>query len=350
MAEHIAPGGFSCPVPQPPGDRVLLSHGGGGRHMQHLLKEVFFKHFDHPLLAERGDSAVFPSMTDGSLAMTTDSYVIKPLFFPGGDIGSLAVHGTVNDLAVCGARPRYLSAGFIIEEGFPMADLVRIVDSMRHAADEVGAAIVTGDTKVVDRGSGDGLFVNVTGIGEVVVDPAPAPSHIRPGDRVLLSGDLGRHGIAVMAVREGLSFDTELCSDSGPIWPTVEAMLREGIRPHCMRDLTRGGLGAALAELAETTGLDIELDEAGLPVCEAVEGACEVLGLDPMFIANEGRFVAFVAPDQVADALAVMAEAHGDAAVIGEVHEGAGRVRIVQATGLARMLLVPTGTQLPRIC
>jgi hydrogenase expression/formation protein HypE len=279
------------------------------------------------------------------------------LFFPGGDIGSLAVNGTVNDLAMAGARPLYLTAGFILEEGLPMETLRRVVDSMRRAAEEAGVQIITGDTKVVDKGKGDGLFINTAGIGLVESARPIAPAQVRPGDAILLSGDLGRHGIAIMAVREGLEFETVIESDSAPVAPLVLALLAAGIDVRCLRDLTRGGLASALNEIAESAGVTMTIDERAIPVRDDVRGACELLGFDPLYVANEGRFVAFVAPRDAERALAVMA-AHPlgtGARVIGEVGDRADDhspafVVMTSAIGTRRIVDMLSGEQLPRIC
>jgi hydrogenase expression/formation protein HypE len=292
------------------------------------------------------------SMT-GRLAMTTDSYVVRPLFFPGGDIGTLAVNGTINDLAMCGARPRYLSCGFIIEEGFPMETLWRVVRSMASASAEAGVSIVTGDTKVVDRGKGDGVYINTTGIGEIAEGLRLAPSQIRPGDRILVSGDLGRHGMAIMAQREGLAFETSIESDCASLVDLVFTLVDAGIQLRCMRDLTRGGLAAALVEIAEASRCRLQISEAILPVHEQVRAACELLGLEPMHVANEGRFAAVVAAEDAERALQLMRDhALGTAAtMIGEVVSvGRGEVAMISRIGVTRIVEPPSGEQLPRIC
>src|SRR3989338_5523907 len=304
--ENKKPLQLSCPVPLQDYPHVLLAHGGGGTLMHRLIEEMFVAAFDNTHLCARHDSAVM-NIPVGKIAMTTDSYVVQPLLFPGGDIGSLAVNGTVNDLAMAGARPLYLTAGFILEEGLPMETLRRVVDSMRRAAEEAGVQIITGDTKVVDKGKGDGLFINTAGIGLVESAYSIAPAQVRPGDAILLSGDLGRHGIAIMAVREGLEFETVIESDSAPVAPLVLALLAAGVDVRCLRDLTRGGLASALNEIAESAGVTMTIDERLIPVRDDVRGACELLGFDPLYVANEGRFVAFVAPEDAERALAVMA-------------------------------------------
>ncbi|MBM3890807.1 MAG: hydrogenase expression/formation protein HypE, partial [Verrucomicrobia bacterium] len=262
MGGEFAP---ACPIPISNYPNVMLAHGGGGRLMHQLIEKMLVPAFGNALLDARHDGAVL-QIGDARLAFTTDSYVVRPLFFPGGDIGQLAVHGTVNDLAMCGARPLYLSAGFIIEEGLPMETLWRIVQSMRQAADAAGVQLVTGDTKVVDKGKGDGIFINTAGIGVVEHDCVIAPKSVQAGDCLLVNGDLGRHGIAIMAVREGLQFETTIESDSAALAGIVQELLRAGIEVHCLRDLTRGGLASALNEIAETANVGIAIDESAIPV------------------------------------------------------------------------------------
>ncbi|MBI5867749.1 MAG: hydrogenase expression/formation protein HypE [candidate division Zixibacteria bacterium] len=342
----------SCPLPIADYPHVMMAHGGGGRLMQQLIEKVFISSFDNPLLATRHDSAVFEAGRS-RLAFTTDSYVVKPLFFPGGDIGTLAVNGTVNDLAMSGAKPLYLSAGFIIEEGFPTESLWRIAQSMRHAAERAGVRIVTGDTKVVDRGKGDGIFVNTAGIGVIEHSLVIAPASVRPGDAILLSGDIGRHGIAVMAAREGIAFETTIESDCAPLGGLAQHLLVAGIEIHCLRDLTRGGLASALVEIAQTSRLAIRIDESELPVCEQVQGACELLGLDPLYVANEGRMVCFLPRAQASAALELMRSVSpGEGAVlIGEVkNTPPGRVTMTTRIGVDRVVDMQSGEQLPRIC
>lgn len=317
--------------------------------MHDLLDKLILPAFRNPLLEEKHDGAVFD--VPGRIAFTTDSYVVKPIFFPGGDIGTLAVHGTINDLAMCGARPVSLSAAFILEEGFAMDDLRRITESMRAAARDV--PIVTGDTKVVDRGKGDGIYITTAGVGVVDHSLAIGPASVQPGDAVLVSGDLGRHGIAVLAQREGLSFETTIQSDTAPLWDAVSELLREKITIHCLRDLTRGGLASALAEIAETARVSIALNEALIPVNDGVRGACEILGLDPFYVANEGRFVCLVPEAEAARALAALRStraAHG-AVLAGSVAAGPkGRVTVKSSIGATRILDMLSGEQLPRIC
>ena len=342
----------SCPLPIQQYSNVLLAHGGGGKLMHQLLENVFGKAFSNPILDSRHDSAQF-SVPPGKLAMTTDSYVVRPIFFPGGDIGSMAIHGTVNDLAMSGARPLYLSCGFIIEEGLPMETLWRVVCSMRDAAQRCGVQIVTGDTKVVDKGKGDGLFINTTGIGVIEHALAIAPQNAQPGDAVIISGDLGRHGMAIMAVREGLQFESTIESDSAPVHEPVEALIKAGIEIHCLRDLTRGGLASALNEIAEAAGVKIAIEQKAVPMREDVHAACEMLGLDPLHVANEGRFVAFVAAKDAERAKQILSEyeVSAGAANIGKVVEKAAPlVTLRSAIGASRILDMPSGEQLPRIC
>ncbi|MDE3066674.1 MAG: hydrogenase expression/formation protein HypE [Verrucomicrobiota bacterium] len=342
----------SCPIPIQQYPRVLLAHGGGGKLMRQLIKRMFLAAFRNPLLEPQLDSAV-GELSGGKIAFTTDSYVVRPLFFPGGDIGSLAVHGTVNDLAMAGARPLWLSAAFILEEGMRMEALWKVVCSMRDAANKCRVQIVTGDTKVVDRGKGDGVFINTAGIGVLEHDRTLAPGNIRPGDVMLVSGDLGRHGMAIMAVREGLEFESQIESDSAPLHEMILELLGAGVEIHCLRDLTRGGLTGALNEIAEAARLTLMVEEKAVPVREDVHAACELLGLDPLQVACEGRFVAFV-PERDADrALALLHGGAGGrgACKIGKAAaQGANPVLLKSAIGAWRILDAPGGEQLPRIC
>jgi len=343
---------MTCPLPISEYPNVLLAHGGGGKLTHRLIEKVFVPAFKNPLLEQRHDGAVF-NVNGSRLAFSTDSYVVRPLFFPGGDIGSLAVNGTVNDLAMCGARPLYLSVGLILEEGLPVETLWRVVQSMRRAADEAGVQLVTGDTKVVDKGKGDGIFINTAGIGVIEHDVQIAPAGVRPGDVVLVNGDIGRHGIAIMAVREGLEFESEIESDSAAVSGLVMDLLNAGIDVHCMRDLTRGGMASALVEIAEASNTHIGLDERAIPVREDVQGACEMLGLDPLYVANEGRFIAFVAPHDAERALELM-RSHPlgtGASIIGRVSESPARlVTMKTQIGASRVVDMLSGEQLPRIC
>ena len=342
---------LSCPVPGSDSELVQIAHGGGGRVMARLIDGVIRAAFDEPGLESRHDGAVLD--IGGRVAFTTDSYVVKPLFFPGGDIGTLAVNGTVNDLAMCGALPLYLSVGFILEEGLPIATLRRVVQSMCQAAAAAGVRLVTGDTKVVERGKADGLFVNTAGVGRVVAPAAVEPRSVRLGDIVILSGDIGRHGIAVMAEREGLAFASTIESDCAAVAAPVLNLIEAGIAVHCLRDLTRGGLASALVEIAETAGLAIALDEQAIPVGVEVTAACELLGFDPLHVANEGRFVAFVGPKDADRAVALLRRhlVANAAVVIGTVTDGpAGQVSCRGPFGVERTIDMLNGEQLPRIC
>lgn len=345
--------GLACPIPISDYPTVQMAHGGGGRLSQILIEGMFVKAFANPILAGLHDGAVL-AVGGERLAFSTDSFVIRPLFFPGGDIGSLAVHGTVNDVAMCGARPLAISAAFILEEGFPMADLWRVVDSMRRAAEAAGVPVVTGDTKVVDRGKGDGIYINTTGIGRVPAGIDISPRRARPGDRVLLSGAIAVHGIAVMSVREGLEFETLLLSDSAALHTLIADLLdRVGERVHVLRDPTRGGVASALNEIAAQARAGIVLDERAIPLAEEVRGACEILGFDPLYVANEGKCLAIVAPEAADQALdALRAHPLGrEAAIVGEVvEEHPGRVFLKSRIGGLRVVDMMSGEQLPRIC
>jgi len=341
-----------CPVPVGDTGFVQLAHGGGGRLMHDLLERMVLPALGNPILESRHDGAVL-GVNGTRLAFTTDSYVVRPLFFPGGDIGALAVNGTVNDLAMCGARPLYLSAGLILEEGLPLDTLNRVLASMRQAAAAAGVQFVTGDTKVVDKGSGDQIFLNTAGIGLLEHALSIAPAQVCPGDAILLSGDIGRHGIAVMAVRQGLEFETTIESDCAPLAQPVLALLDAGFEVHCLRDLTRGGLATALVEIAETARLSIAIDESVIPVKEDVQGACEILGFDPLYLANEGRFVVFLPATRAAEALDVLRShpVSSEAVWIGTVGQNAGAmVTLRSRIGTTRVLDMLTGEQLPRIC
>ena len=343
---------FRKPLTQGSSDRVLMAHGGGSRLSQKLLADVFRKHFRSAELAQEHDGA-YLMVGDQLLAFSTDSYVISPRFFPGGDIGSLAVHGTVNDLAACGARARWISAAFILEEGFPLDELERIVQSMALAAEQAGVELVTGDTKVVEHGKGDGIFINTSGIGLVLHEPVPSPRAVRPGDRVIVSGPIGLHGMAILAVREGLNFESELKSDSASLGDLVASVYEAGIRPRCLRDPTRGGVAATLAEIAVISNLGIVLDADALPVPAVVKTACEILGLDPLLVANEGKMLFLVAPEDEENTLRTLRRhAQGAQAVtIGRVQaEDAGSVLVRTALDGTYVLDIPAGEELPRIC
>ena len=341
---------LECPVPEFSRDTIEMGHGGGGLMTRRLIEELF-----RPAFGVAPDELVHDGAlvdAQGPLAFTTDSFVVRPLFFPGGDIGTLAVNGTVNDLAMCGAAPVALSVGLILEEGLAIADLARVVASMRAAADAAGARLVTGDTKVVERGKGDGLYVNTAGIGRLIASAPVHPSRVRAGDAILLSGDVGRHGVAIMAAREGLGFEGEVESDCAPLIGPVRALIEAGVPIHCLRDLTRGGLATAVAEIAGTAGARLRLSEAAIPVSDVVRGACEILGLDPLYVANEGRFVAFVPGGAAAQALNVLQRFDPSASIIGRV-EDKGEARgeaVLDTIGGLRPLDLLSGEQLPRIC
>lgn len=348
---------LTCPLPLTQYPQILMGHGGGGRLTHQLIEQIFRRTFQPQDGSPPHDAAILPAPSTGeSLAFTTDSYVIHPLIFPGGDIGKLAICGTVNDLAMAGARPLYLSVGFILEEGLPMETLWTVVQSMQRTAAEAGVTIVTGDTKVVDRGKGDGIFINTAGIGAVASGIRIAPQYVQPGDAILLSGDLGRHGIAIMALREGLEFETTIESDCAPLHRPVQALLDGGIEVHCLRDLTRGGLASALNEIAQGRELNLTIAENLIPVEGQVQGACEILGFDPLYVANEGRFIAFVPAAQVEPALTLL-RSHlppdSQPCCIGQVEldgSGGGRVILSSRVGSRRFLELLSGEQLPRIC
>lgn len=346
----------SCPLPQSQYDRILLGHGSGGGLTNDLIRKLFVPAFSNPTLSALEDQATLDlnGATGGDrVAFTTDSFVIRPIFFPGGDIGSLAVHGTVNDLAVGGATPRFLSAAFILEEGLPLEDLRRIVASMRRACDEAGVALVTGDTKVVDRGKGDQIFITTTGIGVTPANRRLSIRNARPGDRVIVSGTIGDHGIAIMSVREGIEFETVLESDSASLANLTQTMLDACPTIRCMRDPTRGGISSALNELADASNVGVRLIEKTLPVKPEVRAACEMLGLDPLYVANEGKLIAVVAPDDAERLLAVM-QKHPlgrCAAIIGEIVEDHRSMVIMKSlVGGERVVTMLAGEQLPRIC
>lgn len=343
---------LTCPPLSGGDDRILLAHGGGGKLTQRLLETLFLPEFRNPALEARHDGALL-QVGGLRLAFTTDSYVVHPLIFPGGTIGDLAVNGTVNDLAMCGARPLYLSAGFILEEGLPIVTLRAVTVSMRDAARRAGVALVTGDTKVVDKGKGDGIFLNTAGVGVVESPRDIGPAAVQPDDVVLLSGDVGAHGIAILSVREGLEFEAPIESDTAPLWEPVAALLQAGIEVHCLRDLTRGGLSSALNEIAGVRGVGIVLRESAVPVQEAVRGACEILGLDPLYVANEGCFATFVPAAQVQQALKVLRNVpvSSRAVSVGDVtQEHPGVVLVESRIGGRRVLDMLSGEQLPRIC
>jgi hydrogenase expression/formation protein HypE len=343
---------LSCPVPLPPGDRVLLGHGSGGKLTAQLIRELFVPVFSGggPELSRLGDAAVV-EVEGVRLAFTTDGFVVQPAFFPGSNIGELAVNGTVNDLAMMGARPLFVSAGLILEEGLPMAQLGAVVASMADACDRAGVSLVTGDTKVVERGSADGLYVTTSGIGLVPEGVDVGPDRLRPGDVVIVTGPVGSHGVAVMSRRAGIEFDADLVSDTAPLHELVAAMLAAG-DVRCFRDATRGGVASVLNELAEVSDVSITVVEADIPVLPEVRAACEMLGLDPLYVANEGVAVAIAAPE---DAEAVLAAARANergrhAEIVGEVGGGPAKVSLRTSLGATRPLIMLAGDQLPRIC
>ena len=333
-------------------DKILLDHGSGGRASYDLINELLYPHFENSILAEMDDGAVI-TIGNQRLAFSTDSYTVDPIFFPGGDIGELAVNGTINDLAMCGANPRYLSVGFILEEGFPIKDLKTILESMKRAATEAGVQIVTGDTKVVHRKAVDKIFINTSGVGTVADGIHVSGKNARPGDKVLVSGYIADHGITILTQREGLRFDSPLQSDTAPLNHMVEKMTAVSRNIHTLRDPTRGGLATSLNEIAIQAGAGIKLYETEIPVRDETRGACELLGLDPLYIANEGKLIACVAPDDVEGVLAAVQDnPYGkNAAVIGEVlGNHPGKVFMETAIGGTRIIDMLTGEPLPRIC
>lgn len=342
----------ACPLPILHHDAIVLGHGSGGKLTHQLIERLILPAFGNELLDPLHDGAVLP-INGESVAFSTDSFVVSPIFFPGGDIGKLAVHGTVNDLAMCGAKPLYLSVALILEEGLPIADLQRVIASMREAAEEAGVLLVTGDTKVVDRGKGDQIFINTAGLGLIREGVAIHPKRARPGDKIIVSGEIAVHGIAIMSVRDGLEFETEIRSDTAPLNGLVETILKVCPDVHVLRDPTRGGLTSSLNEIAQQANVGILLDEAAIPISEEVKGACEILGLDPLHVANEGKLLAIVAADEASAVLAAMrGHRYGRAAaIIGEVvatHPG--MVTMKTRIGGSRVVDMLAGDQLPRIC
>lgn len=353
LKERYRMNNISCPSIIEDNQIITLAHGSGGKHTSQLIEKIFLPAFSKTSLDKLHDGAVL-ELPSTQIVFTTDSYVVQPVFFPGGDIGKLAVTGTLNDLAMCGAKPYYLSCGFILEEGILQADLQRIVWSMKKEAEANSVKIVTGDTKVIERHTGTNIFINTTGIGVSMVKTPIHPHQIQVGDSIILSGDIGRHGMAIMAEREGLEFSSPLMSDCTSLVPMVEAMIRENIEIHCLRDLTRGGLATALVELAEASKVELRILEEAINVGEAVDSACEILGLDPLYVANEGRFVAFIPKYQQKQALKILKEfAEGaEANIIGEVVERSNSPSAIlkNSFGTQRYLYRLVGDQLPRIC
>ncbi|MES9823502.1 MAG: hydrogenase expression/formation protein HypE [Candidatus Thiodiazotropha endolucinida] len=334
------------------GARIDMTHGSGGRAMAQLIEELFLKHFDNELLRQGNDQAAF-DVSAGRMVMSVDGHVISPLFFPGGDIGSLAVHGTLNDVAMSGARPLYLSAGFILEEGFPLADLDRIVASMGGAAGEAGVPVVTGDTKVVEKGKGDGVFITTTGIGVVPEGINISGDRAQPGDKIIVSGSIGDHGVAIMSSRENLEFETTIESDSAALHGLVQKMVETVPDIHCLRDPTRGGLATTLNELAMQSAVGMHLVEAEIPMKAAVTSACELLGLDPLYVANEGKLICICSAEDADRLLPVMQEdpLGRDSRIIGEVVEDEHHfVQMETMFGGSRVVDWLSGEQLPRIC
>jgi len=343
---------ITCPLPIGQYEKIVMAHGGGGRLMQQLIDNIMLRAFGDSNLKDKNDSAVLQA-PQGRLAFTTDSYVVNPLFFSGGDIGKMAVCGTLNDLAMSGAKPLYLSCGFILEEGFAIESLQKIVHSMAQQAKVAGVEIVTGDTKVVEKGKGDGIYINTSGIGVLKTDLDISPSNIKAGDVILINGDIGRHGIAIMAEREGFHLEEPLESDCADVSGLVEMLVDAELELHCMRDLTRGGLATALIEISTAANKQLLLQEADINIPKTVRSVCELLGLDPCYVANEGRFVAVLPAEQAEQALAIM-QAHPlgeNAAIIGQVEEAErGLVSMKNKIGTTRILELLSGTQLPRIC
>ena len=342
----------SCPLPITNYKQIVLAHGSGGKLSHQLIEKMVLPQFRNELLEPLHDGAIF-SLNGERVAFSTDSFVVSPIFFPGGDIGKLAVHGTVNDLAMCGARPLYLSASFILEEGMPMEDFWRVVQSMHAAADDAGVKLVTGDTKVVDRGKADKIFINTSGIGVVPNEVNIHPARATVGDKIIISGPIAVHGIAIMSVREGLEFETEVASDTAPLHELVAAMVAAKIDIHVLRDPTRGGVTSALTEIAQTAKVGMLLNESSIPISEEVKGACEILGLDPLYVANEGKLLAIVATED-ADRVLKVLRSHSlasEAAVIGEVvNEHPGLIMMKTRVGGTRVVDMLSGEQLPRIC
>ena len=342
----------TCPIPITEYDKVMLAHGGGGSLSNKLIEKMFFSEFDNEYLKKMHDGAVFDTQK-GRMAISTDSFVIQPIFFPGGNIGELAVYGTVNDIACCGAVPQYLSLGFILEEGLPMDDLWKIVQSIKFAADKAGVKIVTGDTKVVEKGKGDKIFINTTGVGIVKEGVNISPENCKPGDKIIVSGTVADHGTCIMSLRAGLEFETEIKSDTAPLNHIIKEILEVSGKINVLRDPTRGGLASTLNEIASSSGKGIMLYEDKIPVREDVKGVCELLGLDPLYVANEGKLLVFVAEEDAETVLSVMKqnEYGKNAAIIGEVQNTDDKiVKLKTSIGTTRIVDMISGEQLPRIC
>ncbi|CUS97012.1 hydrogenase expression/formation protein HypE [Candidatus Chrysopegis kryptomonas] len=343
---------LNCPAPLSNYDKVLLGHGSGGKLTAELIKNIFLPAFQNPYLAELGDQAIV-NVNGVKIAFTTDSYVVNPIFFPGGNIGELAVNGTVNDLAVGGARPLFISAGFILEEGFSLSELCAVVESMKKACERAGVILVTGDTKVVEKGKGDKIFINTSGIGVIEHDVEISPRKVKPGDKILINGPIGLHGIAILSRREGIEFEIEIESDTAPLNFLVQDILSVSKNIHWMRDPTRGGVSSSLNELAQSSNLGVEIWETEIPVPEPVKAACEMLGLDPLYVANEGKLIAVVAPEDAEKVLEAMRNnpLGREAKIIGEItEEHPGVVLMKTAIGGKRVVDMLAGEQLPRIC
>ncbi len=343
---------LNCPAPISNYDKILLGHGSGGKLTSELIKNIFLPAFQNPYLAELGDQAVV-NVNGIKIAFTTDSYVVNPIFFPGGNIGELAVNGTVNDLAVGGARPLFISAGFILEEGFSLSELCEIVESMKRACERAGVILVTGDTKVVEKGKGDKIFINTSGIGIIEHDVEISPRKVKPGDKILLNGPIGLHGIAILSKREGIEFEVEIESDTAPLNFLVQDILSVSKNIHWMRDPTRGGVSSSLNELAQSSNLGVEIWETEIPIPEPVKAACEMLGLDPLYVANEGKLIAVVSPEDADKVLEAMQNnpLGREAKIIGEItEEHPGVVLMKTAIGGKRVVDMLAGEQLPRIC
>ncbi len=352
IKEKIMHFNLNCPIPISEYDKVLMAHGGGGKLSDQLIHKMFFTHLDNEYLRKAHDGAIL-QLPAGRLAFSTDSYIVQPIFFPGGNIGELAVNGTVNDLSCCGAKPLYLSLAFIIEEGFPMKDLWAIVQSIKHSADAAGVLIVTGDTKVVEKGKGDKIFINTSGIGVIPDGIDINPTNCKPGDVIIVNGNIADHGIAVLSSRQGLQFETSIISDTAPLNGLVEAIIKITNRIHVLRDPTRGGLASSLNEIAKASETGIDLEENHIPINEEVKGACEILGFDPLYIANEGKILVFV-PESESEKVLEAMQKHPlgkNSSIIGRVTDEHKRiVKLKTSLGTSRIIDMISGEQLPRIC